>query len=188
MALIHCTHLYFKGEEVTVKKGLQFSISRIGSIFTWALFAGTIGFILKMIQQRSGIIGKIVTGLIGIVWSIATFFVVPVIAYENLGPVDAVKRSSQLMGQKWGETLTSRFSFGLIQLIAFIALALPLYLLGSLIHPVLGIALAVVAVFIVITIMSAAQTIFVSAVYHNITDEPVAYFDNQLVDSLFQSK
>ncbi|HEY2727390.1 MAG TPA: DUF6159 family protein, partial [Parafilimonas sp.] len=68
-ALIHCTHLYFTGEEVTVKKGLQFSISRIGSIFTWALFAGTVGFILKMIQERSGIVGKIITGLIGIIWS-----------------------------------------------------------------------------------------------------------------------
>src|SRR5437763_13349949 len=41
MALIHCTHLYFKGEEVTIKKGLQFSLSRIGTIFLWALFAGT---------------------------------------------------------------------------------------------------------------------------------------------------
>src|SRR2546430_3314593 len=26
MALIHCTHLYFKGEEVSVRKGLQFSL------------------------------------------------------------------------------------------------------------------------------------------------------------------
>jgi hypothetical protein len=188
MALIHCTHLYFKGEEVTVKKGLQYSVSRIGAIFSWALFAGTVGFILKMIQENSGIIGKIITGLIGIVWSIATFFVLPVIAYENVGPVDAIKRSTQLMKQKWGETLTSRFSFGLIQLLAFAVIAIPCFLLGAYIHPVLGIALAIIGVFIVITIMSAAQTIFVSAIYHNVTDEPVAYFDQQLVDNLFQQK
>src|SRR5947208_3070280 len=61
MALIHCTHLYFKGEKASVSEGLKFSFSRIGSIFTWALFAGTIGFILKLIQERSGIIGKIIT-------------------------------------------------------------------------------------------------------------------------------
>jgi hypothetical protein len=152
------------------------------------MFAGTVGFILKMIQENSGIVGKIITGLIGIVWSIATFFVLPIIAYENLGPIDAIKRSTQLMKEKWGETLVSRFSFGLIQLIAFIALALPLYLLGTLTHPFVGIALAIVGVFIIIAIMSAAQTIFVSAVYHNVTDEPVVYFDQQLVDNLFQPK
>ena len=188
IALIHCTHLYFKGEEVSVRKGLQFSLSIIGKIFTWALFAGTVGFILKMIQQRSGIVGKIVTGLIGVVWSIATFFVLPVIAYENVGPIDAVKRSTQLMKEKWGESLTSRFSFGLFQMLAILLLGVPLFWLGSLIHPIVGIALAILAVFLTITVMSAAQTIFVSAVYHNVTDEPVAYFDNQLVDNLFQSK
>jgi len=138
IGLIHCTHLYFKGEQVSVRKGLQFSLSIIGRIFTWALFAGTVGFILKIIQQRSGIVGKIITGLIGVVWSIATFFVLPVIAYENVGPIDAVKRSSQLMKEKWGESLTSRFSFGLFQMLAILLLGVPLFFLGSIIHPVVA--------------------------------------------------
>src|ERR1041384_6818944 len=43
MALIHCTRLYFHGEEVTVRKGIKFSLSRIGVIFSWAVFAGTGG-------------------------------------------------------------------------------------------------------------------------------------------------
>jgi len=43
-------------------------------------------------------------------------------------------------------------------------------------------------VFILIAVMSATQTIFVSAIYHNVTGEPVAYFDEQLVDNLFQHK
>ena len=65
-ALIHCTTLYFKGEEVTVRKGLDFSFSRIGAIFSWALFAGTVGTILKIIQDSVGSLGKIITGLIGV--------------------------------------------------------------------------------------------------------------------------
>src|SRR4051812_44527648 len=42
MALIHCTHLYFKGEEVSIEAGIRFSISRIGAIFAWSMFAATI--------------------------------------------------------------------------------------------------------------------------------------------------
>ena len=106
-ALIHCTTLYFKGEEATIRKGLDFSFSRIGAIFSWALFAGTVGAILKIVQDNLGSVGKIITGIIGVVWSVATFFVVPIIAYENLGPIGAFKRSVQLMKEKWGESLAA---------------------------------------------------------------------------------
>lgn len=188
MALIHCTRLYFQGEEVTIEKGLRFSLSRIGAIFSWALFAGTIGTILKIIQEESGWLGKIITGILGIVWSIATFFVVPVIAYENLGPIAAFKRSAQLMKQKWGESLGATFSFGLIHFIASIVIGVPLFFLGTLIHPWAGIALAVLGMFVVAAILSAAQTIFVSAVYHNINGDPVKNYDQQMVDRLFEKK
>src|SRR6266487_3236864 len=188
MALIHCTRLYFKGEEVSVRAGLKFSMSRIGAIFSWAVFAATVGLILRAIQENSGIIGKIITGIIGIVWSVATFFVVPVIAYENLGPVGAFKRSAQLMKQKWGESIVAGFSFGLIQFLAFLVVGIPLFLLGSLVNPFLGIALAVAGSFIIMSIISAAQTIFISAVYHNINGDVTKYFDQQLVDGLFVQK
>ncbi len=124
----------------------------------------------------------------GVVWSISTFFVVPVIAYEDLGPVGAFKRSVQLMKQKWGESLGATFSFGLIQFIAMLVVGLLFFVIGSLIHPIAGIALAVLGAFIVISIMSAVQTIFVSAVYHDVTDDPTTHFSKQLIDDLFVSK
>jgi len=188
MALIHCTRLYFQGEEVTIEKGLRFSLSKIGVIFSWAVFAGTIGALLKIIQEELGWVGKIITGILGVVWSIATFFVVPVIAYENLGPVGAIKRSVKLMKEKWGESLGATFSFGLINFLSFFIIGVPLFLIGSLIHPVVGIVLAVLGILLVAAILSAAQTIFVSAVYHNINGDPVKHFDQQMVEKLFQKK
>ncbi len=188
MALIHCTRLYFHGEEVTIRKGMQFSMSRIRTIFSWAFFAATIGLLLKTIQDNVGSVGKFIIGLIGFVWSVATFFVVPVIAYENAGPLEAFKRSSALMKQKWGESLGATFSFGLIQFLGILIVGLPLYLLGSIFNPVAGIALAVAGVFIVIAIISAAETIFISAVYHNITGDPVKHFNQQMIDKLFEKK
>jgi Family of unknown function (DUF6159) len=188
MALIHCTRLYFRGEEVTIQKGLQFSLSRIRSIFAWAFFAATVGLLLRTIQENSGALGKIITGIIGIVWSVATFFVVPVIAYENAGPLEAFKRSSSMMKQKWGESLGANFGFGLIQFLGILIIALPLYFIGALFNPIAAIALAVTGGFVIISIISAAQTIFVSAVYHNITGDPVKHFNEQLVDQLFEKK
>jgi len=187
-ALTHCTHLYFNGEEVTIRKGLQFAVSRIGVILSWAAFAATVGTLLRILQDNLGSLGKIVTGLIGIVWSVTTFFVVPVIAYEKLGPIDAFKRSAGLMRQKWGESLTARFSFFLIQFLILLALVLPSFFLGWLIHPVAGIVLFVLGVFTVLVVFSAVKTIFISAVYHNINGDPVKHFNQQLADNLFVEK
>jgi hypothetical protein len=187
-ALIHCSRLYFHGEEVTIEKGLRFSMSRIGAIFAWSMFAATVGTILRLIAENAGWIGKIIIGLIGVVWSVATFFVVPVIAYENAGPLEAFKRSSQLMKEKWGESIGAGFSFGLVQIVALIVVGVPLFIIGALVHPVVGIILAVLGALLIMAIISAAQTIFVSAVYHNVTGDPVKHFNQQMIDNLFEPK
>ena len=188
MALVHCARLYFKGEEFTLRDGIRFSMSRLGAIFSWAIFAATVGVILKALQDNAGWLGKILIGLLGFMWSIATFFVVPVIAYENLGPMDAFKRSSNLMKEKWGEGLGGTFSFGLIQFVGMILVGLPLYFIGAIFDPILGIGLAVLGVFLVIAVISAAEVIFVSAVYHNIQGNINDHFDQQMIDGLFEPK
>jgi len=188
MALIHCTTLYFRGEEVTLKKGIAFSMSRVGTIFAWAVFAGSVGAILKIIQENVGTLGKILTGLIGVVWSITTFFVVPVIAYENMGPLEAVKRSASLMKEKWGEGIGAGFSFGLIQLVGILAVGILAAILAVSIHLFAGIAFGVLGLLLLATIVSAARTVFVSQIYHNVTGDPVENYNQQFIDNLFISK
>jgi hypothetical protein len=187
MALVHCTSLYFKGEEVTVQKGIDFSMSRIGSILGWAVFAGIVGGILKIIKENVGSLGKIITGLVGVVWSIATFFVVPVIAYENLGPIAAFKRSAMLMKQKWGESIGAGFSFGLIQLGAVAIIALIAFAVSA-INIIAGIVIGVLLLLLVSVVMSTVKTIFISAIYHNITGDPVELYNQQFIDNLFETK
>lgn len=187
MALVHCTSLYFKGEEVTIRKGIDFSMSRIGSILAWAVFAGTIGAVLKIIQENVGALGKIITGIIGVVWSIATFFVVPVIAYENLGPIGAFKKSANLMKEKWGERIGAGFSFFLIEFVTLLAIATVGFLLAS-INIILGVAIAVIGILLLLTVISAVKTIFISAVYHNIQGDPVELYNQQFIDNLFETK
>jgi len=187
-ALVHCTHLYFNGEEVTVRKGFQFALSRMGPILSWSVFAATVGTLLRVLQDSLGRIGKFITSLIGIVWSIATFFVVPVIAYENLGPLAAFRRSSELVREKWGEGLGATFSFGIIQLAGFFLLVIPCFLLGYFVHPLAGIILFIPGAFMIIVVLNAAKVVFISAIYHNINGDPVKHYNQQLADSLFMEK
>jgi hypothetical protein len=102
--------------------------------------------------------------------------------------LQAFKRSTQLMKEKWGESLGSTFSFGLLRLVAFFILCIPLFFVGLLINPVPGIVLAVLGAFFVMAVLSAAQTIFVSAVYHNMNGDPIKNFNEQFAESLFRTK
>lgn len=187
-ALIHCATQYFKGEKIGISEGLQFSNSRIGAIFSWALFAGSVGAVLNIVQENLGSVGKIVTGLVGIVWSIATFFVIPVIAYENVGPIQAFKRSAQLMKEKWGEKLGAGFSFGIITIAGMLVIAVPSFFIGFLIHPIAGIAVGATGLLLLFAIVSATRSIFISAIYHNVQGNPVENFEQHFIDNLFEHK
>lgn len=188
VALTHCTRLYFHGEEVTIRKGIEFSLTRIGAIFSWALFAATVGTLLKYLQENTGWLGRLIIGVLGLAWSVTTFFVVPVIAYEDLGPLGAFKRSASIMKDKWGESAASTFSIGLIQLFAILLISVPLLMVGAAIHIILGVALAILSALLIMAIISATQTIFISAVYHNVNGDPVEHFNDAFVDNLFEKK
>src|SRR2546427_2506436 len=47
--------------------------------------------------------------IIGIAWTLACYFVVPVLAFEDLTPIDALKRSSKLFRDTWGEKVIGGF-------------------------------------------------------------------------------
>ena len=112
----------------------------------------------------------------------------PVLAYEDLGPLGAFKRSVSLMKEKWGESLAATFSFGLIQLLGFLIVAIPSFVLGYFVHPLAGIALFVLGIFSIIVLMSAVKVIFVSAVYHDIGGDPIKHFNQKFAEGLFIEK
>lgn len=189
VGLVHCTRIYLKGGEPTVGAGIKFASSRLTVILGWAMLSATVGLVLKAIQENSGALGNIISGIIGVVWSIMTFFVVPVLAYEEVGPLEAFKRSSKIMKDKWGESIGASFSFGILSFIGFLIIALPIGFLFSLINPVLGIIMGALAAFIIHSIVTAAEMVFVASVYHNVVeDQPLEDFDSELLDDLFVKK
>lgn len=188
VALVHCARLIFEGKEATIREGLDYSGSRIGAIASWAALAATVGVILKFLEDRLGWLGQIVIGLVGIAWSIATFFVVPVIAYENIGPIDALKRSGAMMKEKWGESIGANFSFAVFYILGYLMIIVMAIFLFT-IHPILAIVASVLAALLLHTVVSAAETVFVAAIYNHMTDQPAGRFEeNQMLDTLFLVK
>ena len=75
--IIGCATIRMNGGDPTVRDGFRIAMDNIGRIFVWALFAATVGLIIKAIQERVGVIGKLIMGAVGIAWTLVTYFVVP---------------------------------------------------------------------------------------------------------------
>ncbi len=188
VGLVYASRRIFNGEEVTISEAINFSSSRLGAILQWSVLAATVGVLLNMLQERMGAIGKIIAGIAGIAWSLATYFVVPVIAFEDRAPIDALKRSGQMIREKWGESLAANFGFGLFFVVGYIAIIASSFLLGYLTHPLVGVVAGLLAILVLHTVVAAAKTVFLAAVYQHMNHEPHGDFRGETLDSVFIKK
>ena len=188
IGLVYCTRQVFQGETVSIKEGLAYSVQKINVTLAWAALAATVGTLLKMLEERLGFIGQLVIGLIGMVWSLATFFVVPILAFENIGPVDALKRSAMMMKKQWGEAIGANFSFVAFYLLGYLA-AIAYAVIMFMFHPLVAIIGAMVIILLAHTAVSSAKTVFVTAAYQHLEGQSGGRFDEHAVlDRLFVPK
>ena len=164
--------------------GWAFARSHIRPILGFALISATVGVILNVISERFEGAGKIVSALGGMVWSLATFLVVPVLVVEGVGPIDALKRSTSLLKKTWGEQLIGGASIGLASGIATLivaALGGGLIFLAALsgltVLIVLAVVIAILAVALMIVISTAMDTIYRAAVYRFANDQPISNYE-----------
>jgi hypothetical protein len=171
-ALVGAATIRLQGGDPTLDDGLRIAWQRKGIILQWALLAATVGTVLKMIEDRASFIGKLVVGVIGMAWTLVSFLVVPVLAFEGVGPFEALRRSAELFRKTWGEEVAGGISFGII----FFILAIP----GAL-FPIAGHALAgqtgvlaglgllILYILLLSIVSSATHGIFVAALYRYAT-------------------
>jgi uncharacterized protein DUF6159 len=160
------------GGKASVNHGLQVAWSRKGRIFQWALVSATFGILMRILERRLNRIGRLVAGLIGAAWAFATFFIVPLLAAEDIGPMEAMQRSAQLIRETWGEELVGGISLGLVfTLLALPGILVPILLGQAFGAPgiVAGIVLLVIYWLALSTVSSAAHGIFMAALYRYAT-------------------
>ncbi len=193
-ALISCAILRFNGQEASLADGLAIAGSRLPQILAWALVSATVGFLLKMIENAHEKAGAIVSALLGTAWSIITFFVVPVLVVEKVGPFTAIQRSLALLRKAWGESLTGQAGIGFVMFLlllpAFLLCVLGLFLLNS--SVALGvsvIALGVVYFLVWSAVGPAIHGIFLAAVYQYASSGTApAGFDESALSGAFAPK
>jgi hypothetical protein len=171
-----------EGGSPTLGSAFSKARSRAGSILGWSVINSTVGVVLSAIRENAGFLGVIITSLIGAAWNVITWLAIPIIIVEGIGPIAAIKRSTMLLKQTWGENLIAQSGLGIIGLLAMLP-GIVVFGLMSAALPFVGIPLLLVYLAIVGAILAALGSIFRTALYRYAVGLPNggAFDDQQLV-------
>jgi hypothetical protein len=165
-ALIAVALKRLDGEPASVGEGLQTALCNLPAILGYALIAATVGTILRAVEQRVGIVGRIVTAIIGAAWTISTAMTLPVLIVENVGPVEAISRSLDLLRRNWGENLIGNGGIS----IGIAVISLPLCVLAGLfmVFAISTKAVGMIVLAAVLLLVTVVGVSLVSATLHAI--------------------
>lgn len=193
-ALVGAAMIRLRGGDPTVGDGVRIAFSKAGPIVGYALLAATVGMILKAIQERAGIIGKIISSIIGVAWNIATALAVPVLVAEDVGPIEAVKRSTALMKKTWGEEIVGTGAIGSVFAL-FIFLAILVFGGGAAAvaqrNPQVAIAIGGLGVLVIacLAVLNATlSTIYQAAVYLYASEGQAQWFDSETIRASYRRR
>jgi Family of unknown function (DUF6159) len=200
VALAACATRSLDGADTTFSEGVAAARGRLGIILGWSAVVLVVGAAISALQAllregAGGLVGALVGGLANFAWSVATFFVIPVIALEGLGPVDAIKRSASVVRERWGEGVVGSatiggaiFLVGILPGAALIAAGLALTG-GSAALGAVVIAVGIVIVVVAALLQATLTAVFRVALYRFATRGDVAgQFSSQQLEGAFRPR
>ena len=177
-ALIASAMKVLNGEEASVTYGIAIAAQRLPQIIAWALVSAVVGVVLRVIENANKRVGAIVSAVLGMAWTVLTYFVVPVIVMESAGPVKAFKRSASTLKSTWGEALMGHFSLGFIGFLVTLPVVLLAGVLvyfagstGSAALTVFAIAVGVIGIMLAAAASAAADTVFKAMLFSYATGQ-----------------
>jgi hypothetical protein len=179
VALVFAATDRIEGRTPTISGSLAQAWGRRRVIFSWAILSAVVGTAIRLLEQRLGLVGRLIGFAGGLAWAVATFLVIPVLAFENVGPLEAVKRSSSILKARFGTVARGGLRFGLLFL-GFSLGALVVLFVGVICiakHAyVIGVPIAVLGfvLLIGISMYAAAAGMYMRTIlYRYATDQPI---------------
>ncbi len=145
-ALVYGANEAFHGNEPGVIESVQAVRGKAVPIGIWAAIAATVSVLLKALEDSDNPIASVLSRLFSVGWSIMTFFIVPVIVFEEVSATSMFERSGRTFRETWGETIGAGFGITLITALiglVLVALALAISVPVAALFAGPGIALAV---------------------------------------------
>lgn len=108
-ALISQANIALEGGDPSVAGGISAATQRSGRLVPWVLITGVVSWIISAIEERVPFIGR----FLDVAWRVVSFQVLPTIVLENLGAIDAVKKTKETLKNAWGKNVVGVAGLGI---------------------------------------------------------------------------
>jgi hypothetical protein len=168
-ALVWSVGKAFVGEDVSVKAGLAAAWKQRKPLFAWAVISAVVGIVLRAIESQDNIVARILAMFVSVAWGILTYFIIPVIVFEDVGVREMFERSGKTFKDTWGETVGAGFGVGIVTagltLIGLVAAVGIFLLLGGPAGLAAGLAMGAIVVLGMFLLGSALSATAKTALY-----------------------
>ncbi|HLC60646.1 MAG TPA: DUF6159 family protein [Candidatus Nanoarchaeia archaeon] len=197
VAIVSCVSMRLKGKDPLFMDGIRSSFKNIHRIFMWAAASATVGFVLNTLERKSeGWISRLIISFIGIAWTLATFFIIPVMIFENKGVIGSIKRSSEIFRNTLGESVIGQFGMGMFFFVLVLASVVLSFIIGFVIAPlsslsgiIIGVIVFSTLLLLIIILSSVLNTIYMTALYTYATTKKVpAGFSREFIQNAYARK
>ncbi len=174
-ALISQANIALKGGDPGVANGLRVAAAMAGRLLPWALLSATVSMVLRLVAERLGFLGRVVSGLAGMAWNLVTYLVLPVMVLERATTKPAIKRSAELFRGTWGENVLGNVGIGAVAFLMVLPSVLLLVLGGFAGGAVAVVCLVLAVLWFLVTLVvtTALSGIYQTALYHYAADREV---------------
>ncbi len=162
-ALVYSVNDAFHGRNPTLRNGMAAAWEMKGPLAVWSVISAIVGVLLNSLENSDSGLARIAASLFALGWTVTTFFIIPVIVFEDVSTKEMFTKSAGAFRDTWGETLGAGFGIGLVQLIGgLLGVAIVLAIGGGLfvVMPAVGISVVVLGVIgVVVAVYLVGQTI-----------------------------
>jgi uncharacterized protein DUF6159 len=134
------------GRHLTLGEALAVPLRKLGAVAVWSLIAAVVGVVLEQAASRLPLGGSIAARLVGVGWSLASLFAIPILALEDCSAPEALKRSAHVVKKRWGEGIGGSLIIGAWMFLVTLPLIFVLVIAVAATNSVPGARDAVIAV------------------------------------------
>ncbi|WIV66129.1 DUF6159 family protein [Natrialbaceae archaeon AArc-T1-2] len=188
--LVYDVGQIFRGNEPNLGAGLRAASNRSSALLVWAFASAVVGILIRALESRGELGAQLAAAIFSVGWAMATFFVVPVIVFEDDSGTSMFTESASIFKETWGETAGAKVGLGIVP--ALIAVAGLVLAIGVVVvfptgaSVVTGLLIAVAAVVLGVLVSGVITGVTKTALYvyatENVQPEAFRRFD---FESLF---
>lgn len=164
-ASITVVAIRLRGGNPTFRDGVEAATTKIWPLLIWSVILAFFGILLGLLRVEL-IGGALIAGTVAFFWSVATYFILPILLFEEEGMVSAMLRSTVFVRWIWRTALSKSSGatvvFIILGVLAAVAVLPVTIILGG---SMVAIAILAAALSVLTIVASSLSCVLVASIY-----------------------